>query len=79
MKISTKQAKQLILNSKGKFMTIGGLKNNGELRVYKSSKFNSIMHSKYINIIEKNKGYRNVNPQNLKFIRANGFQYEVIA
>ena len=38
MKIDTKQAKKLILNSQGKFMTIGGLKNNGEARVYKSSK-----------------------------------------
>tara|TARA_B110000196_G_C20961812_1_gene574360 strand:- start:509 stop:745 length:237 start_codon:yes stop_codon:yes gene_type:complete len=77
MKISTKQAKTLILNSKGKFMTIGGLKNNGEQRVYKSSKFNAIMHSKYINIWEKANGYRNVNPANINYLKAGGVEYKV--
>ena len=77
MKIDTKQAKKLILNGQGKFMTIGGLKNNGEARVYKSSKFNAIMHSKYINIWEKAAGFRNVNPANINYLVANGNTYEV--
>ena len=76
-KISKEEAIKIIETKDGRFMTISAEKNNGEMRVYKSSKFNGIMHGKYINIWEKANGFRNVNPDGLKYIKANKQEFLV--
>jgi len=76
--INKDTATQLIQQSKGKLMTLAGKKNNGEMRIYKSSKFNDILHSKYINIWEKaSSGFRNVNIENLKYLKTAGQEFRI--
>ena len=77
-RIDKARAIQLIQQSKGKFMTLAGKKNNGEMRIYKSSKFNDIHYLKYINIWERaSSGFRNVSIANLEYLKTAGQEYKV--
>jgi len=76
MIISKKQATNLMLDSKGKFFSVTNMKKNGEVRDYKSSKLNGLMYGN-LNIVEKGKGYRNVNPDTVLSLRINKQVYQV--
>ena len=75
IKISKQKATELIKKSSGKFITVKNIKLNGDEREYKSSKFNMNRYG-YLNIWEQGK-YRNVNPNTIYYLKAQGAEYSV--
>ncbi|MBI63584.1 MAG: hypothetical protein CL775_06400, partial [Chloroflexi bacterium] len=68
----TKALKMITTQSKGQFMTIANIKKNGDKRIYKSSKFNEILHSN-INLWTAD-GYRSILPNTIFYLKGFGGQ-----
>tara|TARA_R110001583_G_scaffold163730_1_gene315833 strand:- start:198 stop:431 length:234 start_codon:yes stop_codon:yes gene_type:complete len=74
-KINNAKALDLIRNSSGRFISITGIKKNGEIREYKSSIYNQDMYNN-LNVLTRD-GYRNINPNTILTLKANKQTYQV--
>jgi len=74
-KISKDKALEIISHSKGRFLSISGIKKDGSIRHYKSSKFNDIIYSN-INVLTRD-GYRNIVPSGIFYLKADKKEYAV--
>jgi hypothetical protein len=74
-KISKEKAINIIKHSAGRFISITGIKKNGEIREYKSSIYNQEMYNN-LNVLTRD-GYRNINPNTILTLKANKQSYSV--
>lgn len=74
--ISRTAAKQLILNSGGRFFTATATKENGETRVFKACRYHGETSLGKLRVIENGK-YKGINPAEIKELKCDKVVYKV--